>query len=522
MVKAVMAAERANALSRFFRRVVAHLSSYWVAWLALAVTAVAMAVGLETGFERLYERWRFSYNHSFLVFPMAAWLAWVMLSRVPVTRVAPSVVGIVGLALSLGIYALFEALDFTLGMQMAVPLVVFAAVAGLLGLSVAAVMMVPVGFLYFTVPVWDLSTGILQDISTAMVSALLRLSDVTAHIDLYYITIPSGTFEIEKGCAGLQYVIVGLILTVFYAMVWLQRWRTRILLVAVAVVFTMIANWIRIYTLILIGHWSQMQHYLIQVSHDEYGWLVFIVAMAPVLWLARRLETREPETAMPRAENPPARASVKAFVVAGGVVAALTAAPALTDAGPEAPPTPRDISAITAPGGEWHESAATPAWSPQFHAPHMQARSAFRAPGENQVDVYIARYLGKQPDSKLLASRNELAPNWRTLRSEMHEIGIGNDRRAVRAMHLESRGDQRLLWSWYVIGGYSTGEAVRAKMLEIPALLGGRRDGAVIAVSAACEGDCDNAKRSMTGFFETHGQQIEAVARGAADSDGRI
>lgn len=512
--RGILTVEKVSALSCYARRVSTHFRIYWIVWVTLAVAAAAIGIGLETGFERLFARWRFSYNHSFIVLPMAVWLAWVMLARGSVARVGPSAIGLCGLALVVGVYALFEAIDFTLGMQMAVPLVVFAAVAGLLGRAVAAVVLIPLGFLYFTVPVWDLATGILQDLSAAMVSALLRLSDLTAHIDRYSITIPAGTFEIEEGCAGLQYVIVGLILSVFYAMVWLQRWRNRGLLVAVALIFSIVANWIRIHTLILIGYWTQMQHDLIQVSHDEYGWLVFLIAMAPVLWFARWIETREPTRMAPSVRATPVCASAQAFVLAGSVTAALTAAPGLMGAGIEAPPVPRTMSVIDNLAAAWRENAPTPDWSPLFHAPHMQARSAFHAVAENPVDVYVARYLDKQSDSKLLASRNELAPNWRTARNARREIMIGDDQRAISESHLESYGDQRLLWSWYVIGQYATAVASRAKMLEIPALLGGRRDGAVIAASAPCEGDCDRAARSLARFFEQHGQQIERVARG--------
>lgn len=500
-------------------RVTAHMEQYWLVWLVLAFVAVASAIGLETGFERLYSRWRFAYNHSFLVFPMAAWLLLVATRGACITRIGPSVLGMLGLAAAVATYALAEALDFTLGMQAAVPLILYGVIAGVIGLQFAWSAVVPVGFLYFTVPVWDLMNGILQDISTAAVSALLRLSDVTAHIDLYHITIPSGTFEIAEGCSGLRYVLVSLILSVFYSMNWLQLWRTRFLLVSVATLTSMVANWVRIYTLILIGHWTQMEHYLIQVSHDEYGWVIFIVVMTPLLLLGRWLEGREPPCVVSGRAAEPRRASAPAFLMAGVIAAALTASPMLLGGGPPAPAQPRQIQAVANPAQGWSKAPPTRLWSPSFVAPHIVSRQALVGADRTQVDVYVARYLSKRFDSKLIASRNELAPGWRLSDVGVSEVTIGGEARTLRTARVKAGGDYRLLWSWYVIGTSTAHKKTEAKLLQIPALLAGRWDGAVIAVSAPCGETCADAEDALAAFLAEHGARLEAVARGAADHE---
>ena len=69
------------------------------------------------------------------------------------------------------------------------------------------------------------------------------------------------------------------------------------------------------------------------------------------------------------------------------------------------------------------------------------------------------------------------------------------------------------------MGGRSAHQDVRAKLLEVPALLSGRRDGAVIAVSAMCHEGCDTAEAVIREFVEAHGGVLEAVAGGSGDDD---
>lgn len=496
-----------------------HLRAYWLLWLVVGGIAAAAGIGMDTGLARLYQRWRFAYDHSLLVIPMAAWLLVVSMRRGSVQRLAPSLLGYAGLMAIVAVYALAEAIDFTLGMQAVMPLVLWGALTALMGLRFGWYAAIPTGFLYFAIPVWDLTEGVLQDISTWAVSAALRVSDITAQIDVHYITIPYGTFEIAEGCAGLSYVLVGLTLAVFYAMNWLRRWRTRLLLVVIAGLASMVANWVRIYTLILIGYWTRMEHYLISVSHDEFGWVVFILIMAPVFLFARWLEARDPVADA----EPPAQWATQAaspvFLVNGALIAALVASPALLGRGPEPPDESRSLDLITAPGDDWIASAPAYNWSPAFVSPHGVGRAAFTGPQQHQVDVYLARYFSRRFDSKLIASRNELAPHWQAQSVQSVKVAIEGRQRTVQETRLERGTDERLMWSWYVVGGHTAHEAAAAKLLAIPAVLLGRRDGSVIAVSALCRDTCAGARAAMKAFVAAHGDRLESVANGAANAE---
>jgi EpsI family protein len=494
-----------------------HLTRYWAVWLALGGIAAAMAFGLGTGLDRLMGRWSdpYSYGHSYLVVPMALWLLFVGLRGTKIKRLGPSAAGFSLVLGTVVLYAFAETLDFTLGMQVAIPLVLLASVYALTGSQFTLYTMIPFAMLYFAIPIWDHLIPYLQDIATWVVTAWLRWTGITAHIDGHLITIRAGLLEIAEGCSGLRFVLVSLMLAAFFALSWLRRWRSRLVLVLVAALVSMLANWVRIFTLVLIGDWSAMEHSLITGSHYAYGWVVFYLFMAPLLWFALWLESREPTRTIP--SGPPRVDDVArswSFLIMGALIAALAASPALLRSGERIPAEPQAMTLLSTLDEGWQSVSPASDWRPRYWSPHMEGHAGFISPGGAQIDVFIARYLSQQPGSKLISKMNTLNPGWQEVERRVAELAVNGQYRRVLATELSTRGSRRVALSWYMVGGRPTHHDMTAKLLEIPALLRGRRDGAVIAVSMRCEFGCDAAVASLEGFVQAYGPDLEAVGAG--------
>ena len=50
-------------------------------------------------------------------------------------------------------------------------------------------------------------------------------------------------------------------------------------------VLSLLANWVRVYVIIEAGYLTNMQHYLVRVSHYWFGWGVFALALVGFFWL---------------------------------------------------------------------------------------------------------------------------------------------------------------------------------------------------------------------------------------------
>jgi exosortase len=241
----------------------------WPLWIGAAAATAGAVIGLVGGFSRLHASWTdaYSYSHGYLVLLMSGWLFARNLRSAPIAELRPSLIGFGMLLIGVAGYVLAEIVDVTIGIQAMMPVLLLSLVAALAGLPLARRALVPVAFLYFAIPLWNLLTIPLQNLTTVMVTSALRISNISAYIEGYVVATPSGSFEIAQGCSGLHFLVVGLALAAFYGLAWYRRWSARALLFAVAGAASIVANWLRVYVLIDVGERTNMQHYLIAEDH---------------------------------------------------------------------------------------------------------------------------------------------------------------------------------------------------------------------------------------------------------------
>ena len=110
-------------------------------------------------------------------------------------------------------------------------------------------------------------------------------------------------FEIAGGCSGLHFFIVAPPSRCSTANCTGTDSRTRVKLVALAIALAMLTNWIRISIIIVAGHLTDMQHYLVSGEHYSFGWAVFAVAMAIYFLIVRRWVAERPAVAAPPARG---------------------------------------------------------------------------------------------------------------------------------------------------------------------------------------------------------------------------
>jgi exosortase len=229
------------------------------------------------------------YTHGYIVLALSVWIGVQRWREAPPTVLSPYwPAGLALLGLIASLYGL-QLAGINSSRAMLLPLYFLAAVAFVYGRD-AAVRLVPAAmFIYLGLTPWWLLEPTLEVIAVKATGTLLSVSELPFHIEGQRIHIPAGTFEIVSACSGLSFTLSALTLAVFYSAMYLKTWPHRIILIAVAIFAAMASNSVRIAALILIGERSQMQHWLMD-DHYGFGWTVFVVALAPVLWLATHLE----------------------------------------------------------------------------------------------------------------------------------------------------------------------------------------------------------------------------------------
>src|SRR5690606_381360 len=161
----------------------------------------------------------------------------------------------------------------------------------------------------FAIPVWDQLNNSLVDLSSTVVGKLVRLVDMPAMIDGNSIFIPYGHILIADGCSGLRYFVIALAMG--YIIAYLNHYGERRLAItlAIAALIGLVANWIRIFILILVGYQTQSPSGLMK-DHEYFGWILFALLCIPAIYFApvvhkqRVQELRPEELAKPRWLSP--------------------------------------------------------------------------------------------------------------------------------------------------------------------------------------------------------------------------
>ncbi|NHA15380.1 exosortase C-terminal domain/associated protein EpsI [Thioalkalivibrio sp. XN279] len=454
------------------------------------------------------------YSHGYLALGLSIWMGWVFWRRNPPAKIGPDWRALAPLVLLVLAMSAMELLYIGATRAMLLPLLFLAATALVFGFGAARVLLLPALFIYSALlPFW-MFNPMLQEIATRAVGFLMSFSGTPFLIEGNFVHIPAGTFEIASGCSGLSFLVSGTVLTVYFSAMYLQHWSHRLLLVAAAMAAALFANWMRIWTIILIGQATQLQHWLIN-DHLSYGWVLFILFFTPVLFFATLLEKREIRESRraqleETAQAPPPRArdfSGTRMLRAAAVGALLLAIPRLFASEVTAGytidrlPLPEQIAGVA------RKAAEQGAWQPQFR--NAREGAAIYLFDGSTVEVFRAVYPEQDRTRHLFRNREALfGRGWRPVDHRLVNASVGSEIVRVNEYRGYIAGRERVIWAWYEVAGRPVATRLGAKLVEAQAFFRGRNDGVVVAVSAECEAGCEGARERLYAFLSAAGAEL--------------
>jgi EpsI family protein len=470
----------------------------------------------------------------------------------------PSTLGLLSLV-ALVIATLVSRLaDVAIVAQAALPLLLFATLWTALGWKAVRRFWPPLLFLYFAIPVWQvldftafdapsLNEG-LRRLTTFVVSGAIRATAVTAYIDGNFVHLPSGTFEIAEGCSGRGFFLVALQIGLFYGLMWLDRWKLRLALIVVVGGLALVANWVRVYSIILVGHASEMKHALV-ADHSTFGWVVFLlIVVGPLIVIGRateRVEARSMSSSAGASASSPSKPSQlpwdarpvwRRVFSRGAALPALAVvvliAGALLDGRVQAARSlePR-VGPITLPAlDDWRRDGSwTGADRPTYLGASAEA-AAWYARGEERIGVYVASYAVQRQSREVVYYLNRPWGNdarERANHSGVVSVPVDDASEPFAEWVVAGPDSSRLVWRGLRVAGHVTADEMMAKLYQVAGAVVGRNDAQILAISTICDGDrdCGVARKRLsefaTGAVATlYGHAERAAAVGGAGADG--
>ena len=447
-------------------------------------------------------------SHGFVVAAAALWFVFRARREIAAAPARPSLLAFAALIVT----ALAWIVAWRAGIQ-ALHLVLLPALMGLaitsvFGFAVALRLAVPLGLLYFGLPVWDWATAVLQTMTVHVTDGLLHLIHVPASVEGNFVRLPNGIFEIAAGCAGLHFFIVGLALAVIIGELDRFRLGRRVALVLIMAALTIVANWIRVFVIVMAGYETGMHHYLVK-NHYGFGWAVFAVVFGIYLWAIRRWMVPGPvEIAEPSPDPIPSRPS---FAIAMVIVAIPLAATTIVYLRERAE---RPLVSVRLPVGRssWQGPSVPPptTWLPDFKGEPSEARGLYRDGSGQVVDAFIVAYWIQRQGAELIGFDNSLLGHQQHA-EETHRADSESGP-FIETQIVDSHGGRALMWHSYQVGERRFVIPIRSQLWYGATSVLHEQPSTLVAFQSACASNCDDARRALAGFVSAMATGVRVAA----------
>ncbi|WP_367847257.1 exosortase A [Rhodoferax sp. WC2427] len=465
-----------------------------------------------------------TFTHGFLVLPIVIWLIWrkrkLIVARLPDPNYF-YILPIVAISL---IWLLGDLVSINSVTQLAATSFVVLLVLAVFGWSVTSVIVFPLAFLFFSVPLGEFLLPLLMEWTAKFTVIAIRLSGVPVYQEGLQFVISSGSWSVVEACSGVRYLISSVMIGTLYSYLNYRSLNRRLIFICVSILVPVLANWMRAYFIVMLGHFSE-NRLAVGFDHLIYGWVFFgVVIMLMFLIGGRWAENTDIE------ENSPVDRVVNRvykpsdFWLLSILIAIAMAIPfgwgkfILSKSN-------FNLPHLTAPenfSSTWDRvDNKFLNLKPNFHGYSVDVSDVYKK-GSLQSGIYIAYYRNQDYDSKLVSSENSIFnsknKDWLKTSGGNYVLHKLADPLAVQAstwrsllLREESVDVKLQVWQFYWVNGLFTGSDYVAKIYgAVQRLFGGGDDSAVIVLYARDDGD-GSAKRAMEEFLEDNYSEIKIL-----------
>ncbi|MFG6416589.1 exosortase A [Roseateles sp. DC23W] len=500
-----------------------------LAWALLAVlyydTAAAMIV--------IWNRSE-TFAHAWVVPPISAWLVWRRRADLAVVVPRPALRWLWGMPPLGLLWLLGDLASANAATQFAMVGMFVLMVPTLIGTEAARRIMFPLGFLFFAVPFGDFMTPWLMERTADFTVVALRASGIPVFREALQFVIPTGTWSVVQACSGIRYLMASVMVGALFAYLNYRSHAKRWAFLGVAIMTPLVANWLRAYMIVILGHLSGNK-LAVGVDHLIYGWVFFGIIMLAMFMFGARWSEADPEPLPAPASAQPVAATgrwVGALLATGVLLAAPLLLRGLADS--QSSHVPPALAAPTLPGYSW-QAEPLASWRPHFENPAGTLHGRYESDSGAKVGVYIGYYRDQRYGRQLVTSVNqwvngESDKDWTLTASGVAQVPEGDAPQrwrtgelrgqALSAVHGDGSAAPRLrVWQVYWINGRPFVSDWQAKLYGAVLKLVGQGDDAAVLLIYMDKQAAGPDDAKLRDFVRTHWPTLDTTLRGIRDHD---
>ena len=450
-----------------------------------------------------------TYAHGLVVLPVFVWLVWGKRDRMG--GLTPQAIPLLAAPAALAgfLWLLGKLVSVAAAAHAGFVLMLVIGMVAALGWQLSRVLLFPLAFLLFGIPIGDFLLPTLMDFTAEFTVWALRLSGVPVYQEGLHFVVPNGRWSVVEACSGIRYLIASLMVGSLYAYLNYTKLRKRLLFMLVAILVPIVANWIRAYMIVMLGYLSNNE-LAAGVDHLIYGWVFFGVVIMMMFWIGQRWS--DPESLTKRGEGA-ASPKMPAYWLRLLPVAAVIAITSLVGARVDAPSDQIEVSyALPAPLDGWVEGdLSTLAYRPHYSGFRAQKESAYRDAEGGMVMLYSALFADQREGAEMVAWGNGLVSpgnnrlNVISMRGLITPFGVLNNAQII------GEGERVLVAHWYVVNDKVVTRDWELKLRLAGDRLLGRPDATMVFVLATPASDEEEGVRRLRAFVSTYGESLKRV-----------
>jgi len=444
-----------------------------------------------------------TFSHGLLVLPAFLWLVWRNRAALSVCDYSFDFAPLL-LCLGAGLLWLLSSVaGILVGEQVALTTLLILVIWSAIGRRAAQLIAFPLAFLFFLAPVGEEFVPQLMAITAELTTFAISLTGIPIYQEGLYFSLPSGDWSVVEACSGIRYLIASVALGSLYAYLTYRSAYRRAAFIFLAAVVPIIANAIRAFGIVMIGHFSGMR-LATGVDHLVYGWLFFGIVMFALFTLGALFQ--ESDTAIAdspanatAAEEPGQNAQLigsqvsteqsgrrvnyKHMFTYGGLFCfCVLLWPAWNNAiqrsvGQTVSDEHKEFALLQSDDVSVDSTDTehpVTDWRPEISGYDAAPEATIKISNDLTGDISNIRALAfvfreQRQGKEMINSMNRLVtskdPIWRKSSTELVTLGMPA-LNTVEQSKLISKNQSLQVWHWYQVGDVHTANAMHAKILE--------------------------------------------------------
>ncbi len=453
-----------------------------------------------------------TFTHGFLIAPIVIWLVWEKRGQLARLAPSPQYMALIPLIMSGCLWLFGNVVDAAVVQQFAFIGILVSGLWTILGTAMVWAIAFPLAFLFLAVPVGEGLIPVLMEFTASFTVALLKFTGIPVYREGLFFTLPSGNWSVVEGCSGVRYLIASVTLGCLFAYLSYKSLLKRGLFIAASLVVPIIANGLRAYMIVMIGHLSSMK-LATGVDHLIYGWVFFGFVMFVLFAVGSIWRDHDASEEGISAER---KTQMIDLQPSAKIYASVTVVLFLACVWPlsaymidnQVPVTAR--VPLEAPQGldGWEPNTnKTWQWRPVVHGADGEFHQFYSRDGQT-VSLYVGQFLTQNQNKELINSQNvfvvQKSPDWWIVGSSKTGLSLAGKEVEVDQARIRGPRNHLLTLRWYRLGEKYTSNAYIGKLMGgLAKLTFGRRDGAYITVTTAIGEEANVPVDTLQEFIDT-------------------